>query len=420
MDNPARSTISHGMAQRFDIIVAGAGLNGCTMALALAAHGFRVALVDMQPFEQLKDPGFDGRGYAIALASQRMLNTLGVWPALGGETTPMLKIKISDGRPGEGPGPNVLEFDHAEIEEGPMGHMVEDRVLRPVLIDQCLAQPEISVFAPTAVTHSTRGPGKVTAHLDDARTLDASLIIACDGFRSPLAKEAGIKRNFTDYGQVALVAAVGHALPHNGIAHQFFMPAGPLAILPLPGNRSSIVWAETTANAKRIAALDDKEFMGELRLRFGDFLGPLTLDGARFTYPLVLSVTDRLTASRLALVGDAGHKLHPIAGQGLNAGLRDVATLAEVLTLARRRGEDLGAADVLERYQRWRAFDVKTLKLATDGFNRLFSNDNPWLRTGRDIGLDMVAQSTTLRRAFIREAAGLTGELPRLLQGRVI
>ena len=420
MDNPPGSALSRFMAREFDIVIAGAGLNGCTMALVLANTGFAVALVDAQPFDVLGDAGFDGRGYAIALASQRMLNVLGIWPRLSGKTTPMLNIKISDGRLHDGPGPHVLEFDHAEIEEGPMGHMVEDRALRPVLIEQCVNHPDITVFAPNIVASVTQSDASCEVKLNGGISLSAALVIGCDGYRSARAEEAGIKRAFCDYGQTALVCAVDHERPHHGIAHQYFLPAGPLAILPLPGNRSSIVWAEATANAQRIAGLDDPKFLAELRLRFGDFLGALSLAGARFTYPLVLSVAKKMVASRLALVGDAAHKLHPIAGQGLNAGLRDVATLGEVLTRARRRGEDIGAADVLERYQRWRAFDIKTLSLATDGFNKLFSNDNSWLRAGRDLGLDIVAASPALRRGFIREAAGLTGELPNLLQGRAI
>ena len=420
MDNPVRTTISQGMGTKFDIIVAGAGLNGCTMALALAASGFSVALIDRQDFAAMKDAEFDGRGYAIAHASHRMLKALGIWAALGDHTTPMLKIKISDGRPGEGGGPHVLEFDHAEIEEGPMGFMVEDRVLRPVLIEQCQAHPLIEVFAPVAVNDATQNSAATSVTLSDGQGLRARLVVGCDGANSPLAEAAGISRSFTDYGQTALVCAVSHAKPHDGTAHQFFMPAGPLAILPLTDNRSSIVWAETTENAARIARLDDEAFLAELRPRFGDFLGPIALAGKRFDYPLVLSTAENLVADRLALVGDAGHKVHPIAGQGLNAGLRDVATLAEVLTLAKRRGEDVGASDVLARYQRWRAFDVKSLTLATHGFNKLFSNDNMWLRMGRDLGLDAVAASPALRISFIREAAGLTGELPALLEGRAI
>ncbi len=217
--------------------------------------------------------------------------------------------------------------------------------------------------------------------------MTAAVLVGCDGRGSATARRAGIRRWGHDYGQSALVCAVDHALPHHGTAHQFFMPSGPLAILPLPGNRSSIVWTETTAQAARIAALPDDAFLAELRPRFGSFLGQIALAGARFHYPLILSVAYSFVAPRMALLGDAAHAVHPVAGQGLNAGLKDVGALAEVLITARRRGEDIGRADVLERYQRWRQFDVTTLALGTDAAVRLFSNDNPLLRLGRDLGL---------------------------------
>jgi 2-octaprenyl-6-methoxyphenol hydroxylase len=213
---------------------------------------------------------------------------------------------------------------------------------------------------------------------------------------------------------------VAHEKPHGGVAHQFFMPGGPLAILPLTGNRASIVWSERRALAERIAALDDAGFLEALRPRFGDFLGQISLAGDRYSYPLALSMAAAIVRPRLALVGDAAQAVHPIAGQGLNQGLRDVATLAEVLAEARRRGEDIGAAQVLERHRRWRSFDRVALAAATDGFNRLFSNDNPLLRAGRDLGMGLVGRLPGLQRRFIREAAGLTGDVPRLLQGEAL
>ena len=243
------------------------------------------------------------------------------------------------------------------------------------------------------------------------------MIAGCDGRQSGTGRRAGIGRTGWGYGQTALVCAVEHERPHHGIAHQFFMPTGPLAILPLPGNRSSIVWSETDDNARAIAALDDAGFMAVLRPRFGDFLGALRLAGGRFTYPLNLTLADRYVAPRLALVGDAAHGVHPIAGQGLNLGLRDVAALAEVLVTAARRGEDIGGIEVLERYEQWRRPDATALALGMDAVNRLFSNDNPVLRLGRDIGLGLVGAAPGLRRRFVRQAAGLSGNLPKLLAG---
>ena len=227
---------------------------------------------------------------------------------------------------------------------------------------------------------------------------------------------AGIKRIGWGYDQTAIVGAVEHDLPHHGIAHQFFMPAGPLAILPLTGNRSSVVWSETPARAAQIMALDDAGFLDALRPAFGSFLGQIRLVGARFTYPLGLTLANSFVAPRVALVGDAAHAVHPIAGQGLNSGLRDVAALAEVLGDARRRGEDIGSAQTLARYQQWRRFDTTTLAVATDTFNRLFSNNNPLLRVARDIGMGLVNAVPALRRSAIREAAGLTGDLPKLMR----
>jgi len=407
------------MNTNFDVIIAGGGLNGSTLAISLAQSGLKVALVDPLPVAARKSADFDGRGYALALASKRMLAALGIWDAVAKFSQPLLEIKVTDGRMGEGPSPVGLEFDHAEIGEGPMGHMVEDRHLRGALLD-ALSGSGVTSFNETAVTDHHTAPSGVTVTLANGTHLNASVLIGADGARSATAQRAGIKRSHTEYNQTALVTALEHEKPHHGIAHQFFMPAGPLAILPLTGNRCSIVWTETKTEAQRIQALDDAGYLAQLRPRFGDFLGKITLAGARFTYPLTLSVADQFTGDRVALIGDAAHRVHPIAGQGLNAGLKDVAALAETLITAMRRGEDFGRADVLERYQSWRRFDTTTLALATDGFNRLFSNDNTLLRMGRDLWLGLVNALPGLRRSFIREAAGLTGDLPRLLQGKSI
>ncbi|KMW58598.1 2-octaprenyl-6-methoxyphenol hydroxylase [Candidatus Rhodobacter oscarellae] len=403
----------------YDVIIAGGGLNGSALALALASAGLEVAVVDPLPVEARVDPGFDGRSYALALASQRLLGALGLWEGLAAQAQPILEIKVSDGRAGEGPSPFVLEFDHAEIEEGPMGFLVEDRHLRRALLD-ALTGAGVTHVSGARIAGHMPGPAGVEVSLEGARALHARMLVGADGAASATAQRAGVKRTGWEYGQTALVAAVAHAYPHRGIAHQFFMPAGPLAILPLTGDRCSIVWTETDAEAARIQALDDAGYLAELRPRFGGFLGGIELAGARFTYPLGLSLAQSFVADRVALIGDAAHRVHPIAGQGLNAGLKDVAALAEVLTLAMRRGEDIGRADVLERYQAWRRFDVAALAAATDGFNRLFSNDLGGLRVTRDLGLAAVNALPGVRRGFIREAAGLTGDLPRLLQGEIL
>jgi 2-octaprenyl-6-methoxyphenol hydroxylase len=403
-----------------DILIVGGGLNGPALALALAQGGLRVTVVDARPAPARATLGFDGRAYALAIASKRLLSVIGVWPAMADQVQPILQIKASDGRAGEGAAPFFLNFDHAEIEEGPMGYMAEDRHLYAAFLAAMAADPRITLLSGKTVTAQDIGPAGVSVTLAGGEILRARLLVGCDGRSSGTAQRAGIRRTGHSYGQTALVTAVQHELPHNGIAHQFFMPEGPLAILPLPGNRCSLVWSESEANAKAIQALGDDDYLMALRPRFGDFLGDISLAGSRFTYPLNLTLADSFVAPRLALVGDAAHGVHPIAGQGLNLGLRDVGALAQVVIEAARRGEDIGAADVLERYQRWRRFDTTTLALGMDAVNRLFSNDNPLLRLGRDLGLGAVNALPGLRRDFIRQAAGLQGDLPRLLQGQPV
>ncbi|MDZ7709142.1 MAG: FAD-dependent monooxygenase [Roseovarius sp.] len=417
MDNPARALILGGMNYDSDLLIVGGGLNGPALALAAAQSGLSSTVIDALPEPTRKNAAFDGRAYALALASVRLLRNLGVWDRVADNAQPMLEIKVSDGRAGEGPAPFFLHFDHAEIEEGPMGHMLEDRFLRRALIEAMADEPRIRQVSNDTVTAQEADAAGVAVTLASGKRLTGRLLIGADGRASGTARRAGIRRTGWGYGQTALVAAIEHALPHHGIAHQFFMPPGPLAILPLPGNVSSIVWSETEETAARFAALSDADFMEVLRPRFGDFLGDISLRGKRFTYPLSLTVANAFIAPRLALVGDAAHGMHPIAGQGLNAGLRDVAALAQVMDDATRRGEDIAAADVLARYQQWRRFDTATLAMATDLTNRLFSNDNPLLRAARDLGMGAISHLPALRRGFIREAAGLTGDLPALMKG---
>jgi 2-octaprenyl-6-methoxyphenol hydroxylase len=400
-----------------DILIVGGGLNGPLLALALARSGLTSTVIDAQPTERMAASGFDGRSYALALASVRLLRRLGLWDKLEDDAQPMLEIKVSDGRAGEGPlSPFHLHFDHAEIEEGPMGHMVEDRHLRQAVLAAIADHALITrCNAETVVAQDIDAQG-VTLTLASGKTLSGRVLVGADGRRSGTAERAGITRTGWDYGQTAMVCAIEHDLPHHGIAHQFFMPPGPLAILPLKGNRSSIVWSETHDNAASFNALPDEAYLAMLRPRFGDFLGEIRLAGARYTYPLNLTLANSFVAQRLALVGDAAHGVHPIAGQGLNAGLRDIAALAQVMSEARQRGEDIASELVLERYQQWRRFDTATLALATDLTNRLFASDNPLLRLGRDIGMGVVNALPGLRRGFIREAAGLTGDLPDLMR----
>ncbi|MEP5731602.1 MAG: FAD-dependent monooxygenase [Sulfitobacter sp.] len=403
-----------------DIAVVGGGLNGTTLAIALAQTGQGVTLIDTFNGAAQTKSGFDGRSYALALASSRLLEGIGVWELVAEHSQPMLEIKVTDGRAGEGPSPMFMHFDHAEIEEGPMGYMVEDRHLRRALQERAEKTKGVTHRMNETVVAQEADTTGITLNLASGRTLRARLAVGADGRHSGTAQRAGITRTQWAYGQTALVCAIAHEAAHNGVAHQFFMPPGPLAILPLTKNRSSIVWSESAENAAAIQALPEEAYLDVLRPRFGSFLGEISMAGARYSYPLGLSLAHEMVAARVALVGDAAHGVHPIAGQGLNAGMRDVAALAEVITDAVRRGEDLGSDAALARYQEWRRFDNTTLALATDSFNRLFSNDNPLVRIARDVGMAAVNALPGLRRGFIREAAGLTGDLPRLMQGKAL
>jgi len=404
-----------------DIIIVGGGLNGSVLGLALAQGGLSVTLIDARPAPAPDLTAFDGRAYALALGSQRLLSVIGLWPGLGEQSQPILAIKTTDGLAVPGIPPVFLAFDHAEIEEGPMGYMVEDRHLTAALHAALAATPGLTRLTGETVTAQQPAPASIALDLASGRRMTARVLVGCDGRGSGTADRAGITRTGWDYGQTALVTGLHHSEPHTGTAHQIFLPGGPLAILPLAGgHHSAVVWTEASSLAAAIQALPDSGYLAALAPRIGRFLGDLTLAGTRFTYPLALSLANRLIAPRTALVGDAAHGVHPIAGQGLNLGLRDVGALAEVLILAARRGEDIGAADVLTRYQRWRRFDATAMALGIDAVNRLFSNDNPVLRAGRDLGMGLIARMPGLRRRFIRQAAGLTGELPRLLTGRPI
>ncbi|WP_054301346.1 UbiH/UbiF/VisC/COQ6 family ubiquinone biosynthesis hydroxylase [Gemmobacter sp. LW-1] len=403
-----------------DILIAGGGLNGPALALALARGGLRVTVVDSRPAPARAEAGFDGRAYALALASKRLLMATGVWPRIA-QSQPILKIRASDGEAGQGAAPWVLGFDSAELEEGPMGFMVEDRHLYAAFLEAMRDEPRITLLSGETVTAQEAWAQGITVTLASGQRLSARLLAGCDGRQSGTCARAGIRRTGWGYGQTALVTAIRHEKPHEGVAHQFFMPSGPLAILPLAGgHHSSIVWSEADATARAIQALDDEGYLTALRPRFGDFLGEIALAGARFTYPLNLTLATSFIAPRVALVGDAAHGVHPIAGQGLNLGLRDVAALAQVVIEAHRRGEDFGSLTTLDAYQRWRRFDSTTLALGMDTVNRLFSNSNPLLRLGRDLGLGAVNALPGLRRGFMRQAAGLTGDLPKLLDGKPI
>lgn len=402
-----------------DVLIVGGGLAGLPLALALAQGGLSVTVVDVLDPATATDAGFDGRVSAIALASCRMFEQLGVTRHLAGQMQPINDILVSDGRVREGASPFFLHFDHKEIGNEPLGHLIENRHIRIALQKAAEEQPLIRLIAPQSVTRVDYG-AQAVATLGNGERVSARLCFAADGRGSPTRQAAGIKTVGWDYGQMGIVSTVEHELPHEGVAQEYFLPGGPFAILPMVGNRSSLVWTEKTADAKAILSLDNDAFAEEMRARFGDYLGECRPVGTRWSYPLTLQLARDYVRPRLALVGDAAHGIHPIAGQGLNLGLRDVAAAAEVVVDAARLGLDIGALDVLERYQSWRRFDNVALSLVTDGLNRLFSNDIAPIRLARDLGLGAVAQMGPLRRFFMRHAAGMVGDLPRLLRGEAV
>jgi 2-octaprenyl-6-methoxyphenol hydroxylase len=399
-----------------DALIVGGGLAGAASALSLADAGFGVILLDAGGATAEDAAEFDGRAYAVALASQRFWAAIGVWDRVAAEAEPMVDILVSDGKVDEGASPLFLHLDHRETDDGVYGYMVEDRHLRPAVLAAMDDHERVEQRA-GRVTTVDYGPGRAVASLADGGTIHASVVIACDGRDSPLGAAAGIRRMSRRYQQNGLVCAVGHEKPHHGVAHEMFLPSGPFAILPLRGDRSSLVWTETNAEAARIHALDDDAYLVELQRRFGDFLGKITLEGRRWTYPLHLSLAHEYVKPRLALLGDAAHAVHPIAGQGLNLGVRDAAALAEVLCEAAGRGEDIGGLDVLRRYQNWRRFDSTSFALGMDALNILFSNDSGPIRLIRDLGMAAVNKAPKLKTVFMKMASGVSGETPKLMRG---
>ena len=401
---------------RTDVAIAGGGLVGLTLALALAQGGMKVTVVDPMTPAQLLDERFDGRVSALAFANVRMMQALELWDGLSPDAQPINDILVSDGELGGKSSPFSLHFDHREIGEV-LGYIVENRHIRRALIQAAEAGPSIRLLSGVSAEALTMSDASATLSLSDGRTIESPLAVAAEGRESQLREAQGIRSVSWDYPQIGIVTTVVHERPHNGVAYEHFLPSGPFAILPMTGSRSSLVWTEETAEARRLMALDEPEFTAELRLRFGDHLGEVKPIGPRWAYPLKLHLARTYAASRFALVGDAAHTIHPIAGQGLNLGLKDIAALAETVLDAARLGLDFGRADVLERYERWRRFDSVALAAATDGINRLMSNNVPLVRWGRDVGMGIVDSIAPLRQFFMRHAGGDIGTLPRLLKG---
>ncbi len=395
-----------------DILIIGGGMAGQTLAAALGGAGLDVVLVDRERPVETRSLAYDGRTSAIAFGAMRALDGIGLWARLAQDAEPILEIRVSDRD-----SPLFLHYDHAALGNDPLGFILENSAIRRALGAHLSALPGVQILAPASVVHLERGRGFATATLDDGRMVRAPLAVAADGRNSPMRRAAGIPVAEWSYPQTGIVCTIAHEKPHRGVAHERFLPAGPLAVLPMRGNRSSIVWTERADLAPAMLDLDDVSFAREIENRFGAHLGAMTLEGARWSYPLAFTLADRYVMPRLALLGDAARAIHPIAGQGFNLGLRDAAVLAEVVVDAARLGLDPGDAAVLERYERWRRFDGLALAATTDVLNRLFSTAFPPVQFVRDLGLAAVNEIPRLKRFFMRDAMGTAGDLPRLVRG---
>jgi 2-octaprenyl-6-methoxyphenol hydroxylase len=399
-----------------DVCIIGAGPVGGTLACRLARAGVPTAILDRAALPPMEHPDFDGRAYAIAAGSRRELEAAGLWDHLPFPPGPIRDIRVSDGKVGRPASPMFLHFDSRDAAiDGtapePFGWMVEARSLRMALNAALNSQPGLRLHAP-AEARIEREADRTLVHIADGPTIACRLLVAAEGRRSQLREAAGIRVTHLPYGQTGIVCAIGHANPHHGCALEHFLPAGPFAQLPMAGtegapNLSAIVWTERSAAAEKLITLDDAQFTRELARRLGDHLGAIRLLGRRWSYPLAAMLVHRYTDTRLALVGDAAHGIHPIAGQGLNLGFRDIGALADLVIAAQRAGTDVGSPALLARYQAQRRPDNMMMLAATDALDRLFSSDNPALRLARGLGIAAVHRAPQLKRAFMRRAMGV-------------
>jgi 2-octaprenyl-6-methoxyphenol hydroxylase len=403
------------MSVQGSIVIGGGAFAGLALALALRQGlGPEIPVIVADPALSTR-PSRDPRATAIVAACRRLFEAIGAWDDVRGEAQPILDMIVTDSKLEDATRPAFLNFAGDVAPGEPFAHMVENRRLIDALVVRAEAEG-IDLRATTVSSYDARAEG-IDVTLGDGSVIAASLLVAADGAKSKLRERAGIATHGWEYDQSGIVVTVGHERDHEGRAEEHFLPAGPFAILPLKGKRASLVWTETRKDAERIVALPDAEFHAELEKRFGLHLGEVRAVGQRRAFPLGYFVARSFIAPRLALVGDAAHVIHPIAGQGLNLGLKDVAALAEVIVDAARLGQDPGQADVLARYQAWRRFDTMAMGVATNGLNALFSNHSTLLRGIRDIGLGLVDRIAPLKSVLIRQAAGLGGEVPRLLRG---
>jgi 2-octaprenyl-6-methoxyphenol hydroxylase len=399
----------------YDVIILGGGLVGQTLALALDAHGLSSAVVDPADPEKTLAAAFDGRASAIASASWRMLDAIGLAEALRPHGCPIRRIEVRDGLQRD-----ALDFTPGEGKD-PLGTMLENRILRRELRAAVLRAKHVTPYMPAKASQIERGEAGVRVTLNTGQSLAAPLLLVAEGRNSETRTLAGIRVAQWQYNHRAIISAFDHSIGHDNVAHEIFYPAGPFALLPmLPGTRSALVWTVAEKDAAGVLAMSERAFLAEVSKRMGGILGDISSAAPRSSYPLGFHHTAKITAERLALVGDAAHGIHPIAGQGLNLGFRDVAALVEVLVDGARLGLDLGDAQLLARYERWRSLDTFSVALATDGLARLFGIPGRTASNIRRFGLGAVQRIAPLKSAFMAEARGESGALPKLLQGDMI
>ena len=409
--------------QRHDVLIAGGSFVGLSLAIALSRSSggsLKIAVVDATPLERARDRGHDGRSSALSAASKQLFQSLDVWERVEAHVQPITGIDITDSQLGSLVRPTLLHFDGDLESGGAAAVMLENYVLRDALIEAARKIDGLTFLAPEKVLDYEASLHGVTARLEGGRSVEAALLVAADGRKSALRKAAGIKIIGWSYAQSGVIATLRLEKPHGGLAIQHFLPSGPFAILPLTQNRVSLVWTEGRARAREVVAMEDEDFLTHAKKRIGGRFGALEIAGPRAAFPLDMHLARSFVADRIALVGDAAHGVHPLAGQGLNIGLRDVAALTEVVVESARLGLDPGSAIVLQRYQRWRRFDSAFSALAMDRINSLFTNSSAPLRAIRSLGLGLVDRAPVLKKFFVREAAGLTGTVPKLLRGEAI
>ncbi len=403
-----------------DVAVVGGGIAGGALACLLAGAGLAVVSIDRESLEARLAPAFDGRTTAISFGSRRVLEGAGIWAELEPHASPIEQIRIADGA-----SPLFLHFDTEAVEGRAFGWIVDNALIRRALARRGGELPTLTSLSPATVTRFESGPARATLGLDDGTVIRAPLIVGADGKGSTMRTLAGIELRKTDYQQIALVFVAAHELPHHQVALEHFHASGPFAVLPMVDgddgiHRSSVVWTVRQDEAPALLAMDEVAFNDALQPLFGDYYGRVSLLGRRFSYPLGLQEARQYVAPRLTLAADAAHSIHPIAGQGLNLGLRDVALLAELVMDAARLGLDMGNAGLLARYSRERRGDALRLIAATDSLNRLFSNEVAPVRLTRTLGLGLVDKMPALKRSFMLTAMGLTGKTPRLVKGEAL